>query len=337
MPVNKSAYYRYLLIDKCISNKFKPFPNKEEMMQYIKDKSGQNISLRQLEYDLSEMKNSESLGFYAPIEYHKTQKGYYYSKSDFTLGQLITLNKEDFNSLEMAIEILDTYKEIDIFKNFKNAIEKINSEFTVSKNFSNIEVEKILQPEKNINSLGLEWLNILVSYIKEKSCVELNYRKFSEEEKIYELSPYILKEFDNRWYLIAMDNNEKTIKAFGLERIMKVERSDKTYLDNGFNSFEHFKNVFGISTKANSNVETVCLEFNSFVSNFIKTKPIHFSQKIIKEDADKVVFQIEVVPTIELKNFILSWGSNCKVLSPESLKTQICEEMEKSLEQYKLV
>jgi hypothetical protein len=52
MPLNKSAFYRYLLIDKRINDPYKaPFPTLKDLMDYIEEKSGQRISKRQLEED----------------------------------------------------------------------------------------------------------------------------------------------------------------------------------------------------------------------------------------------------------------------------------------------
>ena len=243
MPSNKSAFYRYLLIDKRIANKYQPYPNLEELKSYIEEKTGQNISTRQLEYDLAEMKNSEVLAFYAPIEFDKTNKGYKYSDSKYSIGQFVKLNQEDLDSLEMAFEILDTYKGIDVFKNFKVAIDKMNNEFSVTKNHSAIEVENILQPQINSSSEGLQWLNILVGLIKEKSSIKVLYGKFSGDKKYYVLSPLILKEFDSRWYLVARDAKDKIIKVFGLERILEIEKDESSYELGDFN--KHLKESKG--------------------------------------------------------------------------------------------
>jgi predicted DNA-binding transcriptional regulator YafY len=335
MPSNKSAFYRYLLIDKRIANKYSPYPNIEELKNYIEEKTGQKISTRQLEYDLAEMKNSEVLAFYAPIEFDKTHKGYKYSDSNYSIGQFVKLNQEDLDSLEMAFEILDTYKGIDVFKSFKVAIDKMNNEFNVTKNHSATEVENILQPQVNYGSEGLHWLNSLVVLIKEKSNINLLYGKFSGEKKHYVLSPFILKEFDNRWYLVARDTKDKVIKVFGLERILDLEKGNSTYELGEFSSKVFFKNVFGITIKANSKVEKVILEFDKYAANFIKTKPIHSSQKIISENDSCVVFELEVYPSVELKNLIFSWGKSCRVLSPEVLRKEIKIELEELISSYK--
>jgi predicted DNA-binding transcriptional regulator YafY len=334
MPSNKSAFYRYLLIDKRIANKYQPYPNLEEIKSYIEEKTGQNISTRQLEYDLAEMKNSEVLAFYAPIEFDKTNKGYKYSDSKYSIGQFVKLNQDDLDSLEMAFEILDTYKGIDVFKNFKVAIDKMNNEFSVTKNHSALEVENILQPQINSSSEGLQWLNILVGLIKEKSSIKILYGKFSGEKKYYVLSPIILKEFDSRWYLVARDAKDKTIKVFGLERILEIEKNEFNYELGDFNSKVFFKNVYGITINTNAKVEEVVLEFESYAANFIKTKPIHSSQKILNETQNGVIFQLDVYPSVELKNLILSWGRSCRVLSPADFRNEIKNELQAALNSY---
>ena len=80
MPLNKSAFYRYLLIDKRLNDPYKrPYPNLQELLNYIIEKSGQLISKSQLEKDIREMRYGEILHFYAPLEYSKKENGYYYT------------------------------------------------------------------------------------------------------------------------------------------------------------------------------------------------------------------------------------------------------------------
>jgi len=88
MPANKSAFYRYLCIDKCITNRYKPFPSKIEILNYIEATTGQEISARQFENDLWEMKNGESLDFNAPIKYSREKQGYYYGEEGYTIHQI---------------------------------------------------------------------------------------------------------------------------------------------------------------------------------------------------------------------------------------------------------
>ena len=79
MPANKYALLRYRIIDRCLTNKAKPFPSKEDLRQECEDvlygSDGINISTSTIEKDMWAMRNESELGYYAPIEYHKTHKG----------------------------------------------------------------------------------------------------------------------------------------------------------------------------------------------------------------------------------------------------------------------
>ena len=82
MPLNKSAFYRYLLIDKRLNDPYKkPFPTIENLMDYIEEKSGQRVSKRTIEKDIQEIRFGETLNFYAPLGYHPREKGYYYKEN----------------------------------------------------------------------------------------------------------------------------------------------------------------------------------------------------------------------------------------------------------------
>ena len=78
MPVNKSAFFRYLLIDRCLTRKNNKYHSKEEIIKFIDENLYDRISERTLLADMKEMKESDILGFYAPIKYNKLNNGYYY-------------------------------------------------------------------------------------------------------------------------------------------------------------------------------------------------------------------------------------------------------------------
>ena len=94
MPANKYALLRYRIIDRCLTNPGKPFPTKEDLRQACEDalygSDGEHISISTVEKDLWAMRNEADLGYYAPIEYHRDERGYHYTEEGYSIndGQL---------------------------------------------------------------------------------------------------------------------------------------------------------------------------------------------------------------------------------------------------------
>ena len=83
MPANKYALLRYRIIDRCLTNPGHPFPSKETLRlaceEALYGSDGERISISTIEKDLWAMRNETDLGYYAPIEYHRDERGYHYT------------------------------------------------------------------------------------------------------------------------------------------------------------------------------------------------------------------------------------------------------------------
>ena len=82
MPANKYALIRYRVIDRLISNKYKPYPGVEDLMDGCSEALGKDVSKSTIEKDLAAMKNDLGLGYEAPIKFSKEYQGYYYEDPD---------------------------------------------------------------------------------------------------------------------------------------------------------------------------------------------------------------------------------------------------------------
>jgi len=333
MPVNKSAFFRYLLIDRCLSRKNNNYHSKEELISYIEENIDDRISDRTLMSDLKEMKESNVLGFYAPIKYSKLNNGYYYSEKDYSIGRFIKLNDEDYESLELAMNILDVYKDVPALANFKFTVEKIHSEIKIKKVINNEEYEKFIFPEHASHIEGLEFLQEIAVAVKNKNALKITYSRFlNNKSVIHIIHPYCLKEYNERWYVIGWSNLSKGILHLALDRINHVKIEENVnYYDIDFNPDEYFKNYFGVTVNQNAEPEKIIVSFNKLKGQYLKTRHIHKSQKLIKEDKHETVFQFYLVPNYEFISFILGCAFECKIIEPLSLKMIIIEKLNEAL------
>jgi predicted DNA-binding transcriptional regulator YafY len=174
--------------------------------------------------------------------------------------------------------------------------------------------------------LGAENMYGLLHAIQKQVEVSLMYEKFwdfAHEKNQRLLRPLVLKEARQRWYLIAEDPKDGAIKSFGLDRISNLEISATRFeYPNSFNAEEKFKHTFGIIS-GEEPPEKIQLWLTREQGNYIKSLPLHVSQKIISETDTEVVLELFICPTHDFMMELLSMGANVKVLQPESLKQKI--------------
>ena len=120
MPANKYALLRYRIIDRCLTNPGKPFPTKEDLRQACEDalygSDGEHISISTVEKDLWAMRNEADLGFYAPIEYHRDERGYHYTEEGYSIND-VQLNDDDLDAIRFATNTLIQFRDLPIFSN----------------------------------------------------------------------------------------------------------------------------------------------------------------------------------------------------------------------------
>lgn len=187
--------------------------------------------------------------------------------------------------------------------------------------------------------LATEYLQEIIFAIKNKYEILVSHAKFGKEtDKIVPrlVYPLALKEALFRWYLVAFDPNDRQIKTFGLERISEIQTLKTIFLPDKIPSIEEkFRHSYGIITDG-TKPEKIVLSFSPEEANYIKTLPIHHSQKIIIENSNEFIVELFLSPTYDFIMEILSMSKEVKVIEPESLKEKIIVILENTLKKYKI-
>lgn len=184
---------------------------------------------------------------------------------------------------------------------------------------------------------GTENLYGLLHAIKNKVQISFTYQKFWEDEITFRTAePYALKEFKNRWYILAKDLKDRKVKSFALDRLLELEISkSKFQLPNNFDVNEHFKYCFGIISPNEHLPQEVVLSFDPFQGKYIKTLPLHESQVVLKDNEQELVIKLTLFITHDFFMEILSFGENVKVLQPDSLIADLKEAYANALNLYR--
>lgn len=172
---------------------------------------------------------------------------------------------------------------------------------------------------------GTEHLNGLLHSIRVSLKVRITYQKYWEEAlSNYLLDPLALKEYRSRWYLIALDNKDRCIKSFALDRLTELVITHKGFkLESSFNIDTHYKHCFGIMSPNEAGHEEIILSFNTFQGKYIKNLPLHTSQQILVDNEQEIRVSLEVFITFDFIMELLSYGANVRVIKPERLKIEM--------------
>lgn len=339
MPANKYALIRYRTIDRCLRNAGRPFPSKEELRQACEEalygSDGDRISTSTIEKDLNAMRYDGALGYHAPIAYHRDERGYYYEDEDFSIDNL-QLNDEELDAIRFAARTLVQYRNVPLFSQFGQAIGKIDDRLRMAPDLDTAELESVVQFESAPATRGSEHLNPLLHAIQAHQVVSIAYRKFQAvEADTFDIHPYLLKEYRNRWYVIAWNPERADYRTYGLDRVESVELHDHDFgVRTDFDPDLFFKHSFGISksTEAPQDVRVRC---NALEYEYLSAQPVHASQQLIHTGADQYELQLHVLITYELVHFLLGLGAAVEVLAPESLRAKMEEAHREALQRYR--
>jgi predicted DNA-binding transcriptional regulator YafY len=332
MPHIKNALIRYRVIDRCLRNKFRPYPSKRDLREACEEElygavDGANICDSTIEKDMFQMKMEHD----APIKYSKRHGGYYYEDPDFSISD-IPLTDDDLEALSFAVKTLQQFRESSVFKQFGSAIDKISDRVIVSKSDDSA---SFVQFEHANSEGGSEFITDLLGAIKSGNLVEFDYGKFdSDELDTRKVLPLLLKQYRNRWYLISFDINKYEYRTFALDRFDSLTILDERGArPSDFNADNFFKHSIGI-TSGKENPQTIKFKASELASKYIDSLPLHGSQKVDKMLEDGYIFSLYVIITEELIREFMSYGGSLQILEPESLKKELRSRAERILKNH---
>lgn len=334
MSINKNAYLRYQVLDKCFSNRYRMFFIDDLLDEVNKalgefNGDGSKVERRQLFDDIKFME-SES-GFSIPLERIRQGKKvhYRYSEADFSI-QNQKISDDEIETINSALMVLLRFRGIPQFEWVNEIFPKFQSAF------QDKEPTEVISFDQNEYLVGLDNLPILYKSITNKSALNIEYQSFKESKpKLLIIHPYYLKQFNKRWFLFGLNNKDKLIYNLPLDRIKSTSQSSEKYIENTTLDFkDYFDDIIGVSFTPNEKPIKIKLKINNEVTPYILTKPLHGSQKKLESKADRTIVEIEVVPNFELKQLLLSYGNGIEVISPLGYREEIKSNIESMMNNY---
>lgn len=326
MPVNKNAYLRYQILDQCFSNKHRRF-NIDDLVDFVSEKLGYNISLRQIREDIANLRLSP---YHAPIcaqQYDGKKCYYHYSDPDYSIFNN-ELTTEEVVNLRSTIDMLSRYRGIPTNAWLEEVISNLEYRFGVKANSENL-----IAFEQNDMLKGLEHLTGIIDATINHQTLEIAYQSYWGEKRNIVVYPYYVKQYNGRWFLFGLNDEKGKIESYALDRIESYACGTKSFVENVTTDFaSYFDDVIGVSVPyGDVATEEVVLRFSSQRFPYVLSKPIHSSQRVLSEPN---TVSISVKPNRELSQQILSFIPDVEVLSPEWLRNEIRDKLKDNLQKY---
>jgi predicted DNA-binding transcriptional regulator YafY len=325
MSQNKNALTRYLIYDQCLRNTGRNYTWKdlqEEVNRVLIEEGYTGIGKTTVFEDL---KHLEFSTFQAPIIKNKIGKIAYYRYSDphFSIKNT-PLNVTEIEQLKAAISILSRVKGLPQFEWINELIPTLETKLGIIKTES-----EVIGFEWNFDYIGLQFFSAIFNAIVNKRVLSITYRDFKQAEP-YQITihPYYLKQFNNRWYLLGL--NEATgisTWTMALDRMVDITETNTPLKPCKIDWEGYFSNFIGITKLEGEPVDVEIAILDKEQMEYIKTNPLHETQKPFKQIGDQFMTTIKVVPNYELEKLILSFGDRIMVNKPEDLREKIIKRL----------
>ena len=335
MSVNKLALIRYKTIDSCLKNRRRKWTLDdliEKVSEVLYESEGiiNGVSKRTIQADLQLMR-SDKLGYNAPIVV--TEKKYYsYEQTDYSITNT-PINDADVEKMKEIVGLLKQFNGFNYFEEMSDMIARLENNLYQSTHQS----RNCIQFEDNRLLKGLAHITPLYQAILQKKALLIEYKSFKAIEARQQIYfPYLLKEYRNRWFLIAKPKKGNILATMALDRIIEFQELPKERFVEytGVDFDRYFEDVLGVTKTEKDRAHKVILAVNKFHAPYILTKPIHPSQQLLKQDENGIMIRIDVVLNFELEREILGFGECMKVLAPRLLASRISKRLAETYAQY---
>ena len=254
---------------------------------------------------------------------------YMYEDPSFSISKS-PLSESELNQLNQTLQMLGRYSGMPSYEWLDNLNARFKTQF-----FTTAETSSFVGFDNNEYVTGMEFFDTIFNAIAQKETLKITYRSFNmKEPSTATVSPYYLKQYNNRWFLFGGIDDSKQLTIYALDRILEVTQAHTIYNPSEIDFSSYFEDIIGVSIPKGQSCEKVQLWVSAEQFRYIQTKPIHGSQRVIETSSNGAIIELDIIPNYELEQLLLSYGEKIKVLSPESLRDRMKERISKSFKNY---
>lgn len=174
---------------------------------------------------------------------------------------------------------------------------------------------------------GQMHLTSIIEAMRDNLSIEMTYHSFwRDTPNTFDIYPYCIKVFKQRWYLIGYSPYKDNILIYALDRIKYIHISENSFLlPKDFDGESYFADCFGIIAGDGHQAEDILIKVCKIQDSYIRALPLHHSQKEIKSTSEYTIFSYHIKPSFDFRQELLSHGSDIEVLEPKWFREEIAE------------
>lgn len=335
MPADKNQIIRYQALDRCFADQGNEYFWQDLQRECIKalEREGvryPDVSRRTILNDIAAMQANSNWNVVFEEPGRIGRRRYFrYADPNYSIWKY-DLSEEQLTQLKSILIMLRQFQGLPQYERMEEIIEQLQNKYK----FSLPDTESVICFDTNPYVVGIEYLSPLFTAVVNKHCLQITYQPFGWEPYTLTVHPYYIKQYNGRWFLLglALREGELCINNFALDRIKSIEPSADTYIPSEIDFEEYFEDLMGV-TRPDCDTVKILLSFSQSRYPYVESKPLHGSQRII--DQDRCQIQIEVKPSRELYQQLLSFGPDVEVLSPESVRNEMVQKIAEMQNLYK--
>ena len=187
---------------------------------------------------------------------------------------------------------------------------------------------------------GQKYLQEIIGALKENRLLAITYQSYwNDEESCFDVEPYCIKLFRQRWYLVARSTHpyyqDKGPRIYALDRIGDLQKMDETFrMPKGWNAEDYFEGCFGIITDRETDRQLVKLKVSASQSCYLRDLKLHISQEEKERNENYSIFTYYLRPTFDFQQEILWNNEEVEVLEPQWLREEIAGKIERMWRKY---
>ena len=183
---------------------------------------------------------------------------------------------------------------------------------------------------------GKEYLQPIINAMKQDHKLLMTYHKFGQQQGYtITVEPYAIKVFKQRWYLVAMSPKRETPSVYALDRMEHLEETEETFhFPEDFDTEAFFRDCYGVLTGTGDKAQRIVVRAFAPYMNYLRTLPLHHSQKELETTAEYADFEFYLRPTFDFRQELLAQGYDVEVLEPAKFREEMKETLEKMLSRY---
>lgn len=325
MPVDKQVLLRYQVLNDCFRNPYREYDIDDlvdacsEAMRRKLDMTA-GVSKRTVQNDIANLQLPPYSIRLDGTFYRGKKRLYRYTDTNYSLP-MYRMNDGERNKIQDAIYVLKDFEGEPLYDWARTVLMQVEG------GLLNETTKSVVSFQTNPDLKGLNLFNELLQAILSKRVLKITYAPFGKDSYQERIYPYHLKQYNDRWYLIAQAVGYDTFAHYALDRIESFEEIQMKYKEANVDFEEYFDDVIGV-TVPEGEPEDIIIKVAKKRYNYIKTKPLHMSQRVVEEGDDYAVVSINVKVNNELEAQLLSFGSDVEVLKPASFRTRISEKIQ---------